>query len=102
MAEAVVPDGAQSCGQHMAQVAGGELYARQGHLPGLITVTAVYPAEGDGVFIEPNHPRVGDGGAADAGTEVVEGAGTGAGRLDVHSPGFAPDFRIDLPGVFFQ
>jgi ankyrin repeat protein len=40
----------------MAQIAGRELHARQGHQPGLIMVAAVFPAEGDGAFIHPTLP----------------------------------------------
>jgi len=68
----------------MAQITGCELHAGQGHQPGLVMVAAVFPAEGDGAFIHPNHPRIGDGGARDVSAEVVQSAGARAG-------GFPPD-----------
>ena len=86
----------------MTQVAARELDSRQGHRLGFVVVAAILPEEGDRTGIHPQHAGIGDGGAGDIGAEVFERAGARTGRLDMHSPVFAPDFRIDLPVVLLE
>src|SRR6266478_8933062 len=102
MAKAVVADGAQSCGQHLPQIAADELDARQRQSLGSVVVGPVFPAEGDGVLINRENARVGDGGASHVSAEILEGGDSGACRLDMDSPIFTPHLRIHLPALFLK
>ena len=82
----------------MAQVAADELDARQGQRLKTIVSAAVFPAEGDGGFIDGHEARIGDGGARDVGAQVVEGAGPEPAGW-ICTPQWSPDLRIDLPVV---
>ena len=53
-------------------------------------------------WFDADHACIGDGGARDVSAQVLEGAGSGTGRLDMHSPILAPDLRIDLPIVLLE
>ena len=101
MTKAVVADGAQSGGQHVAQIAAHELDAWQSFYFGAVLIRTIFPTEGDGVVGEGEHARIVDGGAGDVSAEIFEGGSSGASGLDVHAP-FAPDLGVDLPVVFFK
>src|SRR6267154_1639210 len=102
MVEAVIADRAQSGGQHVAQVAAYELKARQGEFSTSIGLRAVFPAEGHRVWNDPEHAGVSDSGARDIGAQILQSAGSGTGRLDMDTPVFTPDLRINRPIVLLE
>src|SRR5512140_1828203 len=102
MAEPVIPERAQSSGQDMAQVAACELNPGQSEFSASIAVRAVFPAEAYRLWIDPDHAGIGDSGARDIGAQILQRAGSGAGRLDMHPPVFAPDLRVDLPIIVLE
>jgi len=102
MTEAVITNGAQSSRQDVPQIALDKLDARNGRCFYAVVIGAIFPPEGDGVIVDSNNSGIVNGRASDVSAEVLECGGSGASRLNVHSPIFRPDGGIDLPVVFFK
>ena len=97
MEKPVVANGVHFAGQDVAQVASDEFDAGDGRCFDAVALVAVLPAEGDRPGIVGNEAAVGDGGAADVGTEVFDGGLPRAEGLDVDPPVGAPDSGIHFP-----
>src|SRR5262249_58060006 len=102
MTEAVVTNRVQAGGQDVLQIAACELYSRQGQDCGAVGVGTIFPTEADGIIREGNQAGVGDSSARDIAAEILESGRSGTDRLDVNSPVFAPDLRVDWPVSFFE
>lgn len=74
MAKPVATDCAHGRGQDMAQVASDELDARKGFGAAGIAAGPVFPRERDGGRVDGEDAGVADGGAADVGSEILDGA----------------------------
>lgn len=95
MAEAVVANGFESAGQHMAQVTPNKLppFNRLGFLH--VAVGTILPGEGDVGVGERLDARVGNGGAADVGAQILDGVEAVAKGLELDAPVLLPEARID-------
>jgi len=102
MTEAVVANRTQSNWQDMAQVAAHELNSGQIQSFDAVVVVSIFPTKRDGVFVDLEDAPIVDGSASDVVAEIFDGGGPGTCRLDVDSPVFGPDLRIDLPIVVPQ
>ena len=62
---------------------------------------AVFPAEGDTITFDANDAGVANGGAADIGAEILNGAFAAAKGLQMHAPVFFPHAVMDgrQPGL---
>lgn len=70
--KAKVPNTYEACGKHMQEKAAQELMGGKGHLPFLIAVRIVLPAEAHLVAIETEQPMVADGNAMGVASEVMQ------------------------------
>ena len=86
----------------MTQIAAHEFDTRQRFELGAVVIGTIFPAERHRVVSNGDEPCIVDGGASDVSAEIFDGGSTGASGLDVHSPIFGPDLRIDLPIVLFK
>lgn len=102
MAKAVVTDGAQPDGQHVAKIVTHELNAGQVFCFGAAVVGTVFPTEGDAVVSDGSDASIIDGGASDVGAEIFNGRSAGAGGLNVNAPILAPNLRVYLPVLLFK
>jgi len=97
MTEAVVLNGAQPARQDVPEVPRHELHCGEcADLPP-ITGRAVLPPEADGVIVDSNHAAIAQGGARDAGAQILEGGSSVSGGLNVHAPVLGPHRGIHLP-----
>lgn len=65
-------------------------------------IVKILPAGSDGVGIDVEDARVGDGRPRRIGAEILDVGDAEADWLGLHSPVESPALRIDLPGVVIQ
>jgi len=102
MTKAVVTDGTQPAGQHMAQVTPDKFMAWHGGRFLAVGAVAIFPSESNGVGVEIPQAGITDDGAGDVGGQVFESRDAIAHRPNVHAPILVPHRGVDLPTLLAQ
>lgn len=74
----------------MAQVTAREIDSGQSKFPASVVVGTIFPTEGNGVWRDPEYAPIGDSGARDVSTQILQRADSTTAGLNVHAPVFAP------------